>query len=181
MAEFDWYPSEKSYEDPSQAGMLLKFPSIDEQPSVELSVIVPAYNEESRLPSMMDECLDYLESRAKNDPKFTYEVIVVSDGSSDDTGKVALSYSKKYSTERVRLLKLERNRGKGGAVRIGSLSARGKFILFADADGATRFSDVEKLQSAVKDNFDSSDAIAVGEIRLFRIFSDEYHSKPGKF
>jgi dolichyl-phosphate beta-glucosyltransferase len=119
---------------------------------VTLSVVVPAFNEEKRLPLMMDDALDHLEKRVKSDASFSYEVIVVDDGSTDKTSQVALSYSDKYSTERVRLLKLDRNRGKGGAVRLGVLSSRGRTILFADADGATTFSEIDRLMDVLKES-----------------------------
>lgn len=67
---------------------------------------------------MLDECLQYLESRIEKDATFQYEVIVVSDGSRDSTVEVAQQYSKKYSAEKVRVLSLVKNRGKGGAVRM---------------------------------------------------------------
>lgn len=66
---------------------------------------------------MLDECLEFLEEKSKSDT-FSYEVIVVSDGSSDGTVPLALKYSKKYSTNKVRVLELIENRGKGGAVRL---------------------------------------------------------------
>lgn len=66
---------------------------------------------------MLDECLDYLESKRKTSP-FSYEVIVVSDGSTDETVNKALSYTEKHGSGRVRVLDLEKNRGKGGAVRL---------------------------------------------------------------
>ncbi|KOC66885.1 Dolichyl-phosphate beta-glucosyltransferase [Habropoda laboriosa] len=121
------------------------FPSLHDSWSVHLSVIVPAYNEEQRLPTMLDECLEYLENRLKNG--CTYEVIVVSDGSTDKTVDIAHNYALKH--ENIRVLNLVRNRGKGGAVRLGILSARGSAILFADADGATKFSDLEKLDNSL--------------------------------
>ncbi|XP_015283927.1 PREDICTED: dolichyl-phosphate beta-glucosyltransferase-like, partial [Gekko japonicus] len=62
-------------------------PSIHDPPTLDLSVVVPSYNEEERLPSMMDEALHYLEKRQMQDPVFTYEVIVVDDGSRDQTTK----------------------------------------------------------------------------------------------
>ncbi|NP_001279879.1 dolichyl-phosphate beta-glucosyltransferase [Callorhinchus milii] len=126
------------------------FPSIHDPSSKELSVVVPSYNEEQRLPLMMDEALQYLENKQMQDPEFTYEVIVVDDGSSDKTTAVSLKYSKEYGTDKVRVLTLVRNRGKGGAVRMGVLSSRGRYILMADADGATKFSDVEKLDAGLK-------------------------------
>ncbi|XP_039222509.1 dolichyl-phosphate beta-glucosyltransferase isoform X2 [Crotalus tigris] len=92
-------------------------PSLHDPATYELSVVVPSYNEEERLPSMMNEALDYLEMRQKQDPSFTYEIIVVDDGSTDKTTKVALRYVKKYGSNKVRVLTLVRNRGKGGAVR----------------------------------------------------------------
>ncbi|KYM83175.1 Dolichyl-phosphate beta-glucosyltransferase [Atta colombica] len=117
------------------------FPSLYDPWSVQLSVIIPAYNEEQRLPPMLDECLEYLEECRKSG--LTYEVIVVSDGSTDKTVDVAHRYALKYST--LKVLNLIKNRGKGGAVRLGMLSARGSALLFADADGATKFNDLKKL------------------------------------
>ncbi|CAH1400616.1 unnamed protein product [Nezara viridula] len=127
----------------------IPFPSIKDPPTVSLSVIVPAYNEEERLPPMLDECLDFLEKRCKEISGFSYEVIVVSDGSKDKTADVALQYTKNFGSEKVRVLDLKPNRGKGGAVRLGVLSARGSVILFADADGATKFSDITKLEESL--------------------------------
>ncbi|XP_059985022.1 dolichyl-phosphate beta-glucosyltransferase isoform X3 [Lagenorhynchus albirostris] len=95
-------------------------PSIQDSPTKQLSVVVPSYNEEKRLPVMMDEALGYLEERQKQDPTFTYEVIVVDDGSKDETSK-------------------------------GVFSSRGEKILMADADGATKFPDIEKLEKGLND------------------------------
>ncbi|XP_060092759.1 dolichyl-phosphate beta-glucosyltransferase [Heteronotia binoei] len=125
-------------------------PSIHDPPTRDLSVVVPSYNEEERLPSMMDEALRYLEKRQMQDPAFTYEVIVIDDGSRDRTTKVALKYSQKYGCDKVRVLTLVKNRGKGGAVRMGVLSSRGRKILMADADGATKFEDVEKVEKGLE-------------------------------
>ncbi|XP_054112773.1 dolichyl-phosphate beta-glucosyltransferase isoform X2 [Callithrix jacchus] len=126
-------------------------PSIWDSPTKQLSVVVPSYNEEKRLPVMMDEALGYLEKRQKRDPAFTYEVIVVDDGSRDQTSKVAFKYCQKYGSDKVRVITLVKNRGKGGAIRMGIFSSRGEKILMADADGATKFPDVEKLEKGLKD------------------------------
>ncbi|KAJ1524310.1 hypothetical protein ONE63_010819 [Megalurothrips usitatus] len=126
------------------------FPSLNDKPSINLSVVVPAYEEEKRLPPMLDECIDFLEKRKKENKNFLYEVIVVSDGSKDNTVKVASSYTTKYGSDTVRVLDLQPNRGKGGAVRLGMQSARGAVLLFADADGATKFSDLTKLEDALQ-------------------------------
>uniref|UniRef100_A0A915EHN8 Glycosyltransferase 2-like domain-containing protein n=1 Tax=Ditylenchus dipsaci TaxID=166011 RepID=A0A915EHN8_9BILA len=75
-----------------------------------------------------------------------YAVIVVDDGSRDGTTKVAFEYSKTYP---VYIHSLQANFGKGGAVREGVLCARGQLILFADADGATTFSEFAKLEKEI--------------------------------
>uniref|UniRef100_A0A1Q3FAZ5 Dolichyl-phosphate beta-glucosyltransferase n=1 Tax=Culex tarsalis TaxID=7177 RepID=A0A1Q3FAZ5_CULTA len=142
-----------------------KFPSLEDQPSLELSVIIPAFDEEKRLPIMLDECLEYLEARLKSNKNFSYEVIIVSDGSRDKTVEVAQKYSAKYGSSKVRVLALVQNRGKGGAVRMGMLSARGKFLLFADADGATKFEDYAKLEQSMaklSGGDCETDAISIG-------------------
>ncbi|KAG8584973.1 hypothetical protein GDO81_004850 [Engystomops pustulosus] len=122
------------------------FPSIHDRPEKDLSVVVPAYNEEARLPVMMDEAMQFLEKRQKQRSSFKYEVIIVDDGSSDKTTQVALNYSKKYGSDKVRVLTLVKNRGKGGA---GVLVSRGKIILMADADGATKFADLENVEAGL--------------------------------
>lgn len=135
--KYFWNPKTKSKE---------TFPSLHDKWSVHLSVVIPAYNEEQRLPVMLDECLEYLENRSKKG--CTYEVIIVSDGSTDKTVDIAHKYATEH--ENIRVLNLVRNRGKGGAVRLGILSSRGSAILFADADGATKFRDLEKLDESLK-------------------------------
>ncbi|KAG7527536.1 hypothetical protein FFLO_06840 [Filobasidium floriforme] len=101
------------------------------------------------------------------------ELVVVDDGSRDDTARIAIDlasrWEKKLQARRaatdekrnwpevdMRVIKLERNRGKGGAVRHGVLFARGRRILFADADGASRFSDLTSLQLAMDALLDAS-------------------------
>ncbi len=92
---------------------------------------------------MLEECTHYLEKEVKN----AYEIIIVDDGSKDHTSQVALEWSKKLGSDKLRLLKLAKNLGKGGAVRRGMLVSRGQFLLFADADGATTFAELAKLQA----------------------------------
>ncbi|XP_062513775.1 dolichyl-phosphate beta-glucosyltransferase-like [Corticium candelabrum] len=137
------------------------FPSLDDPASVSLSLIVPAYNEKDRLPIMLDEALFFLEERLKEDSSFSYEVIVVDDGSRDSTSEVVIEYSKRYGSNKVRLLKFVKNRGKGGAVRMGMLSSRGSRLLFADADGATRIEDLTKLEDALSKDAPDHDVAAI--------------------
>ncbi|XP_035828169.1 dolichyl-phosphate beta-glucosyltransferase isoform X2 [Aplysia californica] len=144
------HDSEKFYFDPSSKSKRM-FPDYSENPSLDLSVIVPAYNEEQRLPVMMEETMEYLEKRQTENPSFKYEVIIVDDGSKDQTTEIGLKQSEQYGAEKVRVLTLQRNRGKGGAVRLGVLSSRGRQILFVDADGASKFSDLDKLEKNMEE------------------------------
>ena len=105
--------------------------------SVELSVIIPAYNEERRIEPGLRQALDYLSRR-----KLPYELLVVDDGSKDGTAKVAEA----FAGQGVRVLRHERNRGKGAAVRTGLLASRGRKVLITDADFSTPIEEVEKLE-----------------------------------
>jgi dolichyl-phosphate beta-glucosyltransferase len=104
----------------------------------ELSVVIPAYNEQNRLAPGLDLALSYLERRGG-----TWELLVVDDGSRDDTVRVASG----YADLGVRVLRHERNRGKGAAVKTGVLASRGARVLITDADFSTPIEDVEKLEA----------------------------------
>ncbi|KFD47233.1 hypothetical protein M514_11882 [Trichuris suis] len=157
------YDEERFYIDPENPERRIQFPSLSDKATLDLTVIVPSKDEEKRLPKMLDECLSYLNSRVQRDDAFTYEVIIVDDGSLDATYQVALDYSRRYGIDRVRVLKLRHNRGKGGAVRLGVVCSRGRQILFADADGATKFSDLQLLEKAIVDDLGNPNiAVAVG-------------------
>jgi dolichyl-phosphate beta-glucosyltransferase len=108
----------------------------------DLSVVIPAYNEESRLPRYLGEVTEYLEGK-----KVCYEVIVVDDGSSDATANLVESLKMRYP--HLKLLRLTQNMGKGAAVRAGMLSSEGRLRLFADADGATPIVELERLERAM--------------------------------
>lgn len=142
-------------------------------PEVVLSIVVPAYNEEYRIPQMLDETLTYLEERATTGPPgFTYEVIVIDDGSTDATFAAAVAAGNREascSQGEVRVVQLARNRGKGFAVRVGMLAARGQLLLMADADGATSIRDCARLEKEL------SPAGTEGGVQI--VFGSRHHLK----
>jgi dolichyl-phosphate beta-glucosyltransferase len=109
--------------------------------SPEMSVVVPAFNEEARIAPTIVAIDRYL--AARNSP---YEILVVDDGSFDRTGEVAVAAAPRA----VRIVRLEENSGKGEAVRRGMLEARGSLILYTDADGSTPIEELAPLIDAVR-------------------------------
>jgi dolichyl-phosphate beta-glucosyltransferase len=103
---------------------------------VSISVVIPAYNEEKRLGRTMKTVLDYLKEKNHD-----YELIIVDDGSKDHTVDVA----KEFGDARTRVIRNDRNHGKGYTVRNGMLNASKEWILFADADLSTPIDDLELL------------------------------------
>lgn len=109
-----------------------------------LSIIIPAYNEEKRLPSTLDRVLEFL-ATADFSP---VEVLVVDDGSRDGTAAVVEKYSSLHPV--IRLLGNPGNRGKGYAVRNGMLAATGEWRLFSDADLSSPITELAKLLTAAE-------------------------------
>jgi dolichyl-phosphate beta-glucosyltransferase len=104
-----------------------------------ISIIIPAYNEEKRLPATLERVRDYLH---REEWEF-WEVIVVDDGSKDATGDVA-------RRAKARVLANPGNRGKGYAVRHGMLEAKGEWVLFSDADLSAPIEELDKLWNAAE-------------------------------
>ncbi len=123
------------------------------QPDV--SIVFPAYNEQDRLEPTVRSYVDYFRRRGAS-----VEAIVVDDGSLDGTASLAAELADEYPE--LRLLRLAENRGKGYAVRSGVVNARGRLVLFADADGATPVEEVERLEDAIAAGAD----IAIGSRAL---------------
>ncbi len=111
-----------------------------------LSVIIPTYNEEKRLPKTLAEIDKYLKNQA-----YHYEIIVVNDGSKDRTVEVVRSRT--LNIKNLKLIDNKENRGKGDAVRRGMLEAKGKYRLFTDADNSTSIDQVEKMWPEFKSGF----------------------------
>ena len=189
-------------------------PEFPREPSIFMSLVVPAYNENERRPIMLDETIEYFKVRLRrreqtapssrrvrglpppsvaaldlpqlaashyppafpqgrpNASKEVVEIIVVDDGSKDDTAKIASQYGAKLNAKFkassgggivLRVLKVSPNCGKGNAVKQGMLRARGELCLMVDADGASRISDLVLLEKGIKDcTTDDGHGISVG-------------------
>jgi glycosyltransferase involved in cell wall biosynthesis len=124
-----------------------------------LSIVIPAYNEEQRLPSTLDQVLQWLDQSPFRDA----EVLIVDDGSSDGTAK--LVEARAHAEPRLRLVRNPGNRGKGYAVRNGMLSASGEWVLMSDADLSAPIEELSKLLDAVRAKGAS---IAIGSRALDR-------------
>jgi glycosyltransferase involved in cell wall biosynthesis len=111
-------------------------------PQLEISIIIPAYNEELRLPKSLERIRAYLDAK-----RISSEVIVVDDGSSD--GTVQFMESQIAAWPGLRLVKNPGNRGKGYSVRHGTLEAQGKVVLFTDADLSAPIEEADKLLAAL--------------------------------
>jgi len=112
---------------------------------VDISIIIPAYNEANRLPGTLNTIRDYLDKQA-----WTAEVIVVNDGSSDQTVSVVENLLSRWSI--LRLVNNRGNYGKGYSVRHGALQAAGKIILFSDADLSAPVTEIPKLIGPILNN-----------------------------
>jgi glycosyltransferase involved in cell wall biosynthesis len=109
----------------------------------ELSIVIPAYNEESRLPATLERVAAYLKNCGRE-----AEVLVVDDGSKDRTAAVAESFQSKISA--LRVVSNGVNRGKGYSVRHGVQEARGRIVLFTDADLSAPIEEADKLIEALE-------------------------------
>ena len=118
---------------------------------VELSVVIPAYNEEETIEASVGDISAYLSGLG-----LSHEILIVDDGSSDSTLSVAKSLAGRLPT--VRVCHYAPNRGKGCAVRTGVLAAAGRRILFTDADSSTPIGELPALMSAL----DGGYAVAIG-------------------
>ncbi len=122
---------------------------MNDNATVRLSVVIPAYNEERRLPKTLDEVLSYLARQ-----EYRTEVVVADDGSTDGTARVVKERSSSSIPLRVVTHSDGRNHGKGAAVRLGMLDACGQFRLFMDADNSTTIDHVERFWPFFEEGYD---------------------------
>lgn len=110
--------------------------------NLDLSVIIPAYNEEKRLPTTLQKISKFLDSK-----KINYEILVVDDGSKDNTCWILQNFR---SYKSIKLIKNGKNKGKGYSVKNGVMHAEGKYILFTDADNSTPIEELYQLMKYIE-------------------------------
>ena len=125
-----------------------------------LSVVVPCFNEEQRLPRTIEQIERYLDGKHAD-----YELILVDDGSADGTRQLMDAAAERHPSVRVEAL--PQNRGKGRALAVGVAAARGDEILLTDADLSTPIEELDKLQAALNDG--AGVAIASRALRASRV------------
>jgi dolichyl-phosphate beta-glucosyltransferase len=125
---------------------------LNAMPEVALSIVIPAYNEARRLPPFLDTVRSFLAGPEGG----RSEVLVVDDGSRDGTAEFLRTAAAEFP--QLVVLTHPENRGKGAAVRTGMLAARGRLVLFADADGATPIDQLPKLAAVLEAGAD----VAIG-------------------
>jgi len=126
------------------------------EPHPALSIIIPSYNEELRLPQSLEAIADYIKKSGRET-----EVLVVDDGSNDRTAALAQTFRVRIPL--LRVVANGENRGKGYSVRHGMVEARGDIVLFTDADLSAPIDEADKLIAAL-DNHD----VAIGSRALDR-------------
>jgi dolichyl-phosphate beta-glucosyltransferase len=136
----------------------------------DISVVIPAYNEAERLGSTLEQAVDYLSRR-----NLSYEILVVDDGSRDRTVQVAEAFADRG----VQVIRHERNRGKGAAIKTGVLASRGAEVLLSDADASTPIEELERLQRKLPEApvVLGSRAVAGADIRQHQPFYRELMGK----
>jgi len=126
---------------------------------LKISVIIPAKDEENRLPVFLKTLIAYCRQSSH-----VYEILVVDDGSRDRTASCALAFQQEFPS--IQVLSLERNHGKGYAVKQGFASAQGDVVLFLDADGSTGPDEIERHLSLFEEGYD----VVIGS----RVLTDEF-------
>lgn len=139
-----------------------------------LSVVIPAYNEEKRIRGTLSRIYDFLSKK-----NYSYEVIVVDDGSVDGTvGVVAGTVL--HRENKLKIVRNGRNRGKGFSVKSGINAACGDFVLFSDADMSTPIEEVDKLFKYMDSGYDIAAGSRTAEGAYVRMHQPWYRETMGK-
>jgi glycosyltransferase involved in cell wall biosynthesis len=138
-------------------------------PGPELSVIIPAYNEEKRLARTLARIRDYF--AAQGIKSCETEILVVDDGSTDATASVVRQWMNELPG--LRLISNDGNRGKGHSVRHGMLEARGRIALFTDADLSSPIEESSKLLAAIQ----AGSEVAIGSRAMDRTLIEVHQSR----
>jgi len=142
-------------------------------PTLDLSIVIPAFNEENRLPKTLDSIFGYLQARPCR-----AEIIVVDDGSTDRTSEIVNACRQKYPI--LRLVSNEGNRGKGFSVRHGMLEARGEIALFSDADMSTPIEEADKLLRALREEgYDAAIGSRAVDRSLIEVHQSAFREQAG--
>ncbi len=128
----------------------------DNEPVETLSIVVPAFNEASRLPNLFRVLEDEVDEQAARAGFHVVDIIVVDDGSTDGTARILEAV--KEGSPRLQHIRFVHNRGKGAAVRAGVRAARGTHALVTDADLSTPLSELARLAAALRSGHD----VAIG-------------------
>jgi len=137
--------------------------------ALELSIVIPSFNEEKRLPATLERIASYIQASGRNT-----EVIVVDDGSADKTAEVAKNYAGRI--ENLRVVSNGTNRGKGYSVRHGASEARGDIVLFTDADLSAPIEEADKLLAKMGE-YD----VAIGSRAVNRALIEVHESRFREF
>ena len=142
---------------------------MSDESAVKLSVVIPAYNEEFRLPKTLNRSLEFLRAQS-----YSSEIIVVNDGSTDGTEVVVRQQSASPVPVKVISHPDRANHGKGAAVRLGIMQARGAYRLFMDADNSTTLDQVDRFWPLFSQGYD----VVIGSRALKDSVIGTHQSRP---
>ncbi|MCX5886462.1 MAG: glycosyltransferase family 2 protein [Proteobacteria bacterium] len=125
----------------------------NEGDGIYLTIIIPVYNEAKKIRKTLKGIIDYLKKK-----DFPYQVLIVNDGSKDNTVEVVEKFFKEEKFDNFSILDFKENRGKGFVVKQGMLAAKGEYILFIDADSSAPIEEFDKFRA----NFDKGYDIFIG-------------------
>lgn len=121
--------------------------------SIKLTILIPAYNEEKVIKGTLNSIL-----KEEANKGYSWEIVIVDDGSHDSTSKIV----KNFDAQKVHLVRLPQNRGKGAALREGVLDSQGNFIIFMDADLSVPLENIDVFLKELEKGFD----VVIGSRRL---------------